>query len=89
MPLCVFWVAEVMKALWAKKYAKMKKTQAASADMAGRVNEKLGGGLEFAVRRSEMEKNHQVNFYFLYLLIENSHINMIQPKLHIHQEYRN
>ncbi|CBI15076.3 hypothetical protein AAG906_001229 [Vitis piasezkii] len=51
---------EVMKALWAKKYAKMKKTQAASADMAGRVNEKLGGGLEFTVRRSEMEKNHQM-----------------------------
>lgn len=53
-----------MKALWAKKYAKMRKNQAESADMARRVNEKLlRGGLEIAVRRSQMDKTHQVNSY--------------------------
>ncbi len=49
---------EVMKALWAKKYSKMKKN---SADTVGRVNEKLGGGLEIAVRRSDMDKNYQIS----------------------------
>ena len=74
-----------MKALWAKKYSKMKKN---SADTVGRVNEKLGGGLEIAVRRSDMDKNYQVNFYLFH-----SALTYHQPDstktTHIHEKYKN
>ncbi|KAE8124173.1 hypothetical protein FH972_019080 [Carpinus fangiana] len=50
------WVAEVMKGLWAKKQAKMKKNQSESGEKTERVKEKS----ETTARRSEQEKadNH-------------------------------
>jgi hypothetical protein len=50
------WVVEVMKGLWEKKQAKMKKNQSESGEKTERVKEKS----ETTARRSEQEKadNH-------------------------------
>lgn len=75
-----------MKALWAKKYAKMKKNQPESADLVGRVNEKMSGGLEIAARRSDVDKNYKVNSSSSSFSTHIS-IYLVQSKPHIHEKY--
>lgn len=77
-----------MKALWAKKYAKMKKNQPESADLVGRVNEKMSGGLEIAARRSDVDKNYKVNSSSSSSSFS-THIStyLVQPKPHIHEKF--
>ncbi|KAG2675804.1 hypothetical protein I3843_12G024000 [Carya illinoinensis] len=54
---------EVMKGLWEKKQAKMKKNQSESAEMPERVKDKPKSRLETAARRSELEKDNHVTTY--------------------------
>lgn len=57
------WVSEVMKGLWEKKQAKMKKNQSESAEMPERVKDKPKSRLETAARRSELEKDNHVKLH--------------------------
>ncbi|KAA8542640.1 hypothetical protein F0562_023861 [Nyssa sinensis] len=57
---------EVMKGLWAKKYAKMKNRQSESGEKPERVKEGPESGLDTTPRRTEMENTNQVIF-FLYI----------------------
>ncbi|KAE9453726.1 hypothetical protein C3L33_14331, partial [Rhododendron williamsianum] len=53
---------EVMKGLWEKRCAKMKKRESESGDKQLRgMKEKLGSEFEIPPRRSEKEKTNQVN----------------------------
>ncbi|XP_010254684.1 PREDICTED: uncharacterized protein LOC104595592 [Nelumbo nucifera] len=52
---------EVMKGLWAKKYAKMKKTQAESIERPLRMTDKQTSGSEVQGRMPDLEKTNQVS----------------------------
>ncbi|KAJ6688116.1 hypothetical protein OIU74_016758 [Salix koriyanagi] len=51
---------EVMKGMWAKKQAKLKKNDPESEEKPERVKEKQGTGLDTKAGRSEQEKKNQV-----------------------------
>ncbi|KAJ6411705.1 hypothetical protein OIU84_008310 [Salix udensis] len=51
---------EVMKGMWAKKQAKLKKNDPGSEEKPERVKEKQGTGLDTKAGRSEQEKKNQV-----------------------------
>lgn len=60
------WGVEVMKGLWEKRCAKMKKreSESESGDKQLRgMKEKLGSEFEIPPRRSEKEKTNQVNLF--------------------------
>ncbi|KAH7857453.1 hypothetical protein Vadar_012873 [Vaccinium darrowii] len=52
---------EVMKGLWEKKCAKMKKRETESGDKKDEMKEKVGSEIETQPRRSEKEKTNQVS----------------------------
>lgn len=54
---------EVMKGLWAKKQAKMKKSQSESAEKPERVKEKPDSLPETAARRSQPEEDNHVKLH--------------------------